>query len=125
MNAKERLEALTKAMFCAAHKDGLGIAVWQITSEEDREGARDVARAACEFFFGKNEKGEVIIPEEGFRDRIKADLTRHCAACKGYKRGEDDVVLHVCSEPVCANCIIYVVAQELDLEYDIIPEGYL
>jgi len=61
--ANERLEPLAKAMR-AAVTDEEKQRAWERLEVWERKEYLRMARAACEFFFGKNSGGYVIVPAE-------------------------------------------------------------
>ena len=95
------LEALARALYngCGwtsfAHNLTLSASpppTWEEADGHMKAAFRHVARAACEFICGKDEKGEVIVPEPGAvvttRTRLRA-IRDHAEAppeCKAHAR---------------------------------------
>ena len=52
--------------------------LWEHLRDEVRELCRDDARAACEYFFGRDKQGKVVVPEQGAVKTAVEALGRVC-----------------------------------------------
>jgi len=93
LTAKQRLEALARAIHDGDEGDGIG---WNDHSDQVRGWHFRRARAACEHIFGKDADGNLIVPEPGAVAKAREALQRTCDACR----------LHRDDKPPCDECDI-------------------
>jgi len=77
---EERLETLAKALR-AGVTDEEKQRAWERLELWERKEYLRVARAAYEFFFGKDSEGNVIVPESGAVGKARLVIQHDCGLC--------------------------------------------
>lgn len=84
------VEALAERMFYACSDwDGLSDCQWCELPGSRKQAFRLAALAACEFFFGKDAQGNVIVPEEGAVGVLITQAWALVGACAAYHKDRD------------------------------------
>ena len=91
--ANERLEPLAKAMR-AAVTDEEKQRAWERLEAWERKEYLRMARAACEFFFGKDSGGYVIVPAEGAVGKAREAIVELTAALDWQRRAQHETQQH-------------------------------